>query len=393
MILKGFGPPSAQTVAKVGDKYFDQESCKTYECVGVKGSTVDYGFVDIYRHAPENEYEWKDSGAIAIHDADYMFYKGHRLDLVGDFDFSPATTFESAFDSCSSLTEAPAMNTGNATNFKGMFSSCSAMTRIPNLDTSKGTCFWNMFNGCKALKEVPNLDTSSGTDFTQMFRNCSSLTSVPWLDTSKGTDFAGMFSGCSGLTEIPDLDTSNGNGSSVFYGCSNLASVPNWDFSNFEYFTNMFENCTSLTTVELDNVGACKGFGYAFQGCTNLISVSLDVGNITNYSDFNNMFKNCTNLTTLDLRNIRAAITIGSGTSWGHLLTTDSLVNVIRELCNVSAARILTMGAANLAKIANLYCKVIDDSTEKIEMELCESTDEGAMTLTAYAALKNWTFK
>ena len=51
------------------------------------------------------------------------------------------------------------------------------------------------------------------------------------------------------------------------------------------------------------------------------------------------------------------------------------------------------MGGTNLAKIADLYCKVTDDANEKKPMELCESTDEGAMTLTAYAALKNWQLK
>jgi hypothetical protein len=84
---------------------------------------------------------------------------------------------------------------------------------------------------------------------------------------------------------------------------------------------------------------------------------------------------------------------IASGSTYGHLLTVDSLVGIIQELVNVNASKTLTIGAANLAKLNGLYCKVIDDTTEKITMELCESTDEGAITLKEYAALKRWTLK
>ena len=185
------------------------------------------------------------------------------------------------------------------------------------------------------------IDTSNGTNFNSMFYNCSNLTIVPKLNTSKGTDFSGMFFSCRSLTSIPDLDTSNGTiFDSMFYNCSNLTAIPKLNTSNGTNFKNMFQNCSSLT---------------------NLV-----------------------------LYNIRKSITIGSGTSYGHLLTVDSLVHTIQELCTASSSQTLTMGSANLNKIANIYCKVIDGSNEKKTMELCESTDEGAMTLTAYAALKNW---
>ena len=60
----------------------------------------------------------------------------------------------------------------------------------------------------------------------------------------------------------------------------------------------------------------------------------------------------------------------------------------------------LTIGTANLEKIANVYVKLVDVTDEmtaqdpyaanKLPCVECESTDEGAMTLTAYAGLKNW---
>ena len=105
------------------------------------------------------------------------------------------------------------------------------------------------------------------------------------------------------------------------------------------------------------------------------------------------MFTNCTALTTLVLYDINCSLQIGDGSTWGHLLTVDSLVHTINELMPHSGTKVLTMGSVNLKKIASLYCKVVDSTNPKLPMELCESTDEGAMTLSQYAALKNWQFK
>ena len=130
---------------------------------------------------------------------------------------------------------------------------------------------------------------------------------------------------------------------------------------------------------------------YMFTGCKNLTTIpQMDISSATNVSG---MFSDCTKLTNLDLRNIKTSLQIGSGTSWGHLLTVDSLVNTIKELLTQTSYKTLTMGTANLEKIANLYCKIIDDTDPKKTMELCESTEEGAMTLTDYAQLKKWSIK
>ena len=56
----------------------------------------------------------------------------------------------------------------------------------------------------------------------------------------------------------------------------------------------------------------------------------------------------------------------------------------------MTSSQPLTIGSANLEKIAGLYCRITDDTHEKKPMELCESTDEGAMTLHNYASEKNW---
>lgn len=115
------------------------------------------------------------------------------------------------------------------------------------------------------------------------------------------------------------------------------------------------------------------------------------------------MFTNCFKLTNLTLLNIKVDLQIGSGTSYGHLLTLDSLINTIKELVKMSSSKTLTMGSANLEKIANVYVRrtttgdiptCLSDNSNidlaKAPCEVCESTDDGAMTLEDYANLKGW---
>ena len=234
-----------------------------------------------------------------------------------------------------------------------------------DIDTSKVVNFTQLYHGLSLITKVPPLDTSSGTVFNGMFSGCSGLTSIPSLNTSNGTNFNSMFFGCSGLTSIPPLDTSNGTKFDyMFSGCSSLTSIPPLDTSNGTNFRNMFKGCSGLTSIP-----------------------KLDINNTVNVND---MFTNCANLTDLYLYNIRKSLIIGSGTTYGHLLTVDSLVHTLNELCLVTSQQTLIIGTANLEKLSSLYCKIVDNTTEKKPMVLCESTDEGAMTINQYVALKNW---
>ena len=91
--------------------------------------------------------------------------------------------------------------------------------------------------------------------------------------------------------------------------------------------------------------------------------------------------------------NVKVNLQIGSGTSWGHLIEKDCLIQIISELIKPSSGtKTLTMGTANKAKIADTYVKLLeDDGTGKHPFEVCASTDEGAMTIEAYCNSKNWT--
>lgn len=184
----------------------------------------------------------------------------------------------------------------------------------------------------------------NSTTFSRMFYESNQVKAIPEFGTSEGTDFSYMFKGCNQITSIPELDTSEG--------------------TNFTY---MFRECGRLTSIPRLDLNKATNLGYIFYYCSNLTDVYL--------------------------YNLRKSIEIGSGTTYGHKLTVDSLVHIIKELCTVTSSQTLTIGSANLEKIANLYCKITDATHEKKIMELCDSTTEGAMTLTQYASEKGWQIK
>lgn len=187
----------------------------------------------------------------------------------------------------------------------------------------------------------------------------------------------------------------------TFYTCNNLKKViidlSEWDTEkdgiNVE---STFCNCSNLEEVEFSKTFKAASVYNTFNGCNKLKKVS-PIDFILMASSQYNPFSYCSALETITLLNINSNLKIGSGTSWGHLLTLDSLINTVKECINVGSAKTLTMGTANLNKIASTYVKFTDSSVttiptnEKGDVVVCESTDTGAMLLSDYALLKNWT--
>ena len=340
------------------------------EILGVKGTMLPKGL---------DAMQWKCDNMKTL-SQEFKNYKGTSLDEpLSAIDTGNVTNMSYMFDGCVNLTSIPLLNTRSVTDMQYMFENCYKVTTISELNTSNVTNMYNMFRYCRALTTIPLLDTSKATSMQNMFTNCANLTAIPLLNTSKVTSMSSMFYSCANLTAIPELDTRNVNNmSSMFGACINLISVPELNTSKVTSMSSMFNNCPKLTTV-----------------------AGLNMINVTNASS---MFTGDINLTNLTLKNIKGSLVIGSGTSWGHLLTVDSLVNTIKELWDYSSGtttRSLSMGSANLPKIADVYVKLITPTQEQIEAdpyinnkmpcELCESTDEGAMTITAYANSKHWT--
>jgi surface protein len=211
-----------------------------------------------------------------------------------------------------------------------------------------------------------------------MFRYCASLESIPLLNTSQATNFSNMFYACKKIKVLPAIDTSKGNLLEYFcHSCISLEEFLGFNTRNATYFNGMFYSCENLVSVELDMRNATS-------------ATSIFTGNES--------------LTNLVLKNIKTNVQIGKGSNeynaWGTLLTVDSLVNTCYELRDTGSQKTLTMGSANLEKLANVYVREIpitdamreadDLIDEKLPFERCESTDEGATLISDYVLLKNW---
>lgn len=356
----------------------------------------------------------------------YMFYGCSYIKTILEFDTSNVTNMGYMFSNCNALTSIPLLDTSNVTTMISMFSNCYSLTNLPLLNTSKVTNMQSMLYYCEKLTEIPLIDTSKVTNLNGMFYYCKSLTTVPELDTSSAQDTSFMFFGCTSLTTIPLLSTARSSRmQSMFYGCTSLTTIPELNTSSCAYTNGMFRNCTNLTTIPQLKTSLVTDMSNMFNGCSKLTSIpELDTIKVTNMNYMfmscyelisvpllnmikvtgaGQMFYDCKNLTNLTLKNIKVNLVIGSGTSYGHLLTVDSLINTVKELWDYSSGSTtytLTMGTANTDKITDVYVKLITPTEEqiaddqyiesKMPCEVCESTDEGAMTLTAYANLKNW---
>ena len=384
-MIKSYGVPDKHTPGNIGDIYQDLSTGNLYRCSAVITNPIEYQFMDIYAKSPKTEYDWNEllkedtlKAFLDVRGYKYLFYNCYSLTTVPQLDTSNATDTRGMFSRCTSLTTVPQLDTSKDTNMFCMFEQCTSLITIPQLDTSKVTNMSMMFYNCNSLTTIPQLDTSNVTDTSNMFNYCTSLTTIPQLDTSKVTNMNNMFQSCKSLTTIPQLDMINvTSAKSMFYDCNSLTTIPQLDTSKVTKMNNMFQNCKSLTTIQ-----------------------QLDMINVNSTSS---MFYNCVKLTNLSIKNIKVDLQVGSGISYGHLLTVDSLLGLCKELITASSSKSLTIGSANLNKLANVYVKritITDEMREedplidqKIPFEVCNSTDEGAVLITNYTKSKKWTLR
>lgn len=234
------------------------------------------------------------------------------------------------------------------------------------------------FMDCRALRGMNKLTIPDGFDTASLFSGCYNLSSLPKEIKGKFTSLSYTFNNNCNLKKFPIMDTKDvQNFTSAFSGVT-LVEFSGIDFRSGTIFTNTFNLGSQLR----------KMTGVDFRSATT-------IGTIFQFSYI---------LTVLEIKNINAALQIGSGTSYGHLLTLDSLLNTIKELWDNTegeTTKTLTVGSANLTKLANIYVKLIDITDEmraedefidlKLPFVVCESTDEGAMLITDYVQSKNWT--
>ena len=406
-MIKSYGVPDKHTPGNIGDTYQDLSTGNLYRCSAVITNPIEYQFMDIYAKSPKTEYDWNEllkedtlKAFLDVRGYEYLFYNCYSLTTVPQLDTSNATDTRGMFSRCTSLTTVPQLDTSKVTNMFSMFEQCTSLTTIPQLDTSKVTNMSMMFYNCTSLITIPQLDTSKVTDMSNMFNYCTSLTTVPQLDTRKVTNMNNMFQSCKSLTTIQQLDMINvTSAKSMFYDCYKLITIPQLDTSKVTRMNAMFQNCSSLTTIPQLDTSNVTDMSYMFQSCRSLTTIQqLDMINVNSASS---MFYNCVKLTNLSIKNIKVDLQVGSGTSYGHLLTVDSLLGLCKELITASSSKTLIIGSANLNKLANVYVKritITDEMREddplidqKIPFEVCDSTDNGAVLIKNYTKSKKWT--
>lgn len=283
---------------------------------------------------------------------------------------------------------------------------------IKGLDTSKVKDMAHLFYGCGYITslDLSSFKTDEVTTMNYMFAQCSRLTELDLshFNTDKLTTMTYMFSQCNRLTK---LDISNFNTSNVtamdnmFNSCSELTelNISHFNTDKVTSMYSMFSTCRKLESLDFSNwdTSKVKSMGYMFQSCDKLKTVkNLNLVSLT--SAPSSMFSYCANIMNLTLYNITKTLQIGSGASYGTLLTLDSLVHTIKELWDLTGgtSQKLTLSTASKNLIADVYVKLVDVTDEMIAQDqyaankkpcvVCESTDEGAMTLTEYATSKNW---
>lgn len=204
------------------------------------------------------------------------------------------------------------------------------------------------------------------------------------------------------ITEIPYFNTSSITSmEKCFYAFVNATKIADLDYSNVKTLRCAFSNgasnpiaMLSLTEINLNNTSKCEYFYRAFYGCRDLVTIKeLDmISAVEDSYGTSGMFYNCYALKNLIVKNVHYDLDVKNST-----LTLDSLINTFKECIKGSTTRKLTIGTKNNPTIANVYVRFVDRTQteiatgEKGDVVVCESTDEGAMTITEYMALKSWT--
>ena len=139
----------------------------------------------------------------------------------------------------------------------------------------------------------------------------------------------------------------------AFNGDSNLASIslPNALFNNIANCINLFYNCSSLTTINLSQAtfAVTTNASGMFSGCTSLTSVNLSSATLSSLDRADSMFKNCTSLTAITWSNSLnfANLQLMSG-GWqaGMFTNCQSLTDASIPFSNQTFAKVTNMAYA-----------------------------------------------
>lgn len=212
-----------------------------------------------------------------------------------------------AFSGCRGLTSISIPNSVNSIGDQA-FSYCSSLTSV-SIPNSVNSISVYAFYGCISLTSVsiPNSVTSIGD---QAFCNCSSLTSVSIPNSVTSIGYCAFYN-CEKLGEITvddnNLKYCSINGVLYSKDKSILIRFPQGSKTSFFEIPNSvtatywyaFEGCSNLTSVSIPNSVTDIG-PYTFQRCSSLISMTIP-DSVTYISPY--VFNNCSGLTSVTIGN------------------------------------------------------------------------------------------
>ena len=209
------------------------------------------------------------------------------------------------FYNCSSLTQVN-MQTSFYTIYQytptmeRMFSGCTNLTSFHpmynnRLRTTKCTTFNYAFNSCSSLTSVilsiglPS--GATGVTANYMFYNCTGLQTVSSESPGGAANItiaSSMFRGCSALTSVPSDFASLTQVNHMFNGCSSLVNLPQIDMTNVTTATSYIANCSSLSNTSLNNVMGSLLTMTSFTGTKTLKSVGFSSDQATTATGLSN---------------------------------------------------------------------------------------------------------
>lgn len=208
---------------------------------------------------------------------------------------------------------------------------------------------------------------------------------------------------------IPMSFTMTGDSTTCLFG-DNVESISNLTINttcatdpsyNPIYCNLLFpQTMTSITGLSFSSPVSCD---HMFCDFTNLTTLDMDMTNVS--GEF--WFDRCNKLENITLRNIRNDFALATDFQYycedsdgneyyrpnpsAIPFTLESLLYICNELIppDDSMTRYLKLGP-RISISDGVYCKITNASDPKLPMVQCESTDSGAMTLTAYVSKKGW---
>lgn len=212
---------------------------------------------------------------------------------VPDIITSSGNTFGNMFSGCVNLKRVPKMDFSGlgSINITSMFYGCASLKYVPDMYFPNAVGTSNsastLFLGCSSLVQAPYIDTGTMSNISGMFRGCSSLKSIPNYDLSNVTTFssasAQLLASCISLGDVLRF---------------NIPKATN--ITNIFYYVSQEPTCVKKIDFA-NSTGLVTAAGSAFNGQSQLESIiGLNLSGITSAANITSAFNNCQNLSTLD---------------------------------------------------------------------------------------------